>query len=158
MKAFGVYGEKTLFGCYLAAALLSLVAALALVFFALTTGLNWLYYAVFFFGAGCLYTLYLAFYEGVFRYEALRQSQGKIVKVKLAHQDPLTGILSPLVLGLVNYEAPTPVVGRLVGTFGPFFHRKYRDGNVIFCYRLKTGELLVIADQDHPENCLKDFL
>jgi hypothetical protein len=157
MKAFGVYGEKTLFRCYLAAAVFSLVFALALLFFALTLGIDWLYYALFFFGASALYTLYLAFYEGVFRYEALRESQGKIVKAKLSHQDPLTGIISPLLIGIVNYEAPNPVVGQLVGTFGPFFHKKHQEGDVIFCYRLKSGELLVIADQKNPERFLKEF-
>ncbi len=151
MKAFGVYGEKTFFILYLLAAILSLVSGTILFFFAWILKIDWVYYPVFFFGAAFLYLLYLAFYEGVFRYEALRKSQGKIVRVLLSHIDPLTGVSSLVLLGVVNYETKAPVVGKLVGTFGPIFCKKFREGDVVSCYRVKTGELLVIADQKNPE-------
>jgi len=154
MKAFGVYGEKRIFLFYLLTAGLALAGGLVFYYFAATTGESWLYYVVFFFGAVCLYTLYLAFYEGLFRYEALRHGQGTLVKAVITHVDPRDGSFSKARLGVVTERNGQLAVGKLVGTFGPFFSKKHPEGTKVYCYRLKTGELLVLASQRKPSKSL----
>lgn len=157
MKPLTVYGEKTFFLAFLGLSVLSLTAGVTFALLGLFLKIDWLYYPAFFFAAGFLYVLYLAFYEGLFRYEKLRKTQGKIVRVLLSHTNPATGIVSTGFIGVLNFESPHPVTGTLVGTFGPFFYKHYVEGSVVFCYRLKTGELLFLADQKHPERSLADL-
>jgi len=145
IHAFAIYGVKKAFFLYLSASISAFFGSVLLALYSFFLKAAWGYlFSGFFFLLGC-YVLYLALYQGHFRFARFLSSNAIPVEAVLSHYDEKGQIT-------IYYQAEAMihgkiVSGRLYGAFDRSFLKERDDGSKLSCLYLSSGEFLALNKQ-----------
>lgn len=143
--SFDIYGVRKAFSLLVFSSLFTLLGAIALFLYSYYQNavLGYLFAGALFLVS--LYILYLALYQGFFRYKKYLAVPGEKTTAVLSHFDE-KGAISVFIQGEALIDGKL-VSGRVYGTFDQAFRDRYDDGSSLECRYLRTGEFLALEKQ-----------